>query len=85
MDTRGPRRWYTGADSKAITWLVVGVTFVISLRLGLYFWAGETENFLTDFDLLYHSAVNLTRGLNPYDHIPAHLHYRAVLPTSCRK
>lgn len=61
-------------------WLLAGFLFVAAVRLGLYAWANESASFITDFDLLYHSARNLTHGVNPYYAVPEHLRYPLFYP-----
>jgi hypothetical protein len=46
----------------------------------MYLWAHESTAFTTDFDLLYHSAVTLSDGINPYRSTPAHLKYPLFYP-----
>ena len=54
--------------------------FILAARVALYVLAGETTDFTTDFDLLYHSAVTLTDGTNPYRSTPSHLKYPLFYP-----
>lgn len=54
----------TGASRTAgVRWLAIALAFVLTFRLVLYF---LTPDFGTDFDLLYHAAEHLVRGVNPY-------------------
>jgi hypothetical protein len=61
-------------------YLAGALLFVLAARVALYVLAGETTGFTTDFDLLYHSAVTLTDGTNPYRSTPVHLKYPLFYP-----
>jgi hypothetical protein len=61
-------------------YLAGALLFVAALRVGLYVLAHETTAFTTDFDLLYHSAVTLADGTNPYRSTPDHLRYPLFYP-----
>jgi hypothetical protein len=61
-------------------YLAGALLFVLAARVALYVLAGETTDFTTDFDLLYHSAVALTEGTNPYRSTPTHLKYPLFYP-----
>jgi len=61
-------------------YLAGALLFILAARIALYVLAQETTEFTTDFDLLYHSAVTLTEGTNPYRSTPAHLKYPLFYP-----
>jgi hypothetical protein len=61
-------------------YLVGAFAFVAAVRVGLYLWAQESTAFTTDFDQLYHSAVILRDGGNPYRSPPPHLRYPFYYP-----
>lgn len=61
-------------------YLAGAFAFVAAVRIGLYLWAHESTAFTTDFDQLYHSAVALANGLNPYRSPPPHLKYPFFYP-----
>jgi hypothetical protein len=46
-----------------VRWLIIALAFVLGFRLVLYV---LMPDFGTDFDLLYHAAEHLVRGVNPY-------------------
>jgi hypothetical protein len=68
----------TGLDRRI--YLAGALLFILVARVALYVLAGETAEFTTDFDLLYHSAVTLTDGINPYRSPPTHLKYPLFYP-----
>lgn len=61
-------------------YLAGALLFVAALRVGLYVLAHESTAFTTDFDLLYHSAVSLTEGMNPYRSTLGNLRYPLFYP-----
>ena len=61
-------------------YLAGALLFILAVRVALYLLAQETTEFTTDFDLLYHSAVTLTDGTNPYRSTPTHLKYPLFYP-----
>ena len=61
-------------------WLILALLFVILARLGFFIWSGESAAFITDFDLLYHSAVSLRDGVNPYQAVPEQILYPLFYP-----
>jgi hypothetical protein len=68
----------TGTDRRI--YLAGALLFIASVRITLYALSNETAAFTTDFDLLYHSAVALMEGTNPYRSTPAHLRYPLFYP-----
>jgi hypothetical protein len=68
----------TGPDRRI--YLALALLFILVARVALYLLAHETTAFTTDFDLLYHSAVTLTDGTNPYRSTPSHLKYPLFYP-----
>lgn len=54
--------------------------FVAALRIGLYLLADESTAFTTDIDLLYHAAVSLRDGSNPYRSVPDYSRYPLFYP-----
>jgi hypothetical protein len=61
-------------------YLAGAFAFVAAVRVGLYLWAQESTGFTTDFDQLYHSAVIIRDGGNPYRSPPPHLRYPFYYP-----
>ena len=61
-------------------WLILALLFVVLARLGFFIWSGESAAFITDFDLLYHSAVSLRHGVNPYQAVPEQILYPLFYP-----
>jgi hypothetical protein len=61
-------------------YLAAAVVLVAVVRIGLYFWARESAEFLTDFDQLYKAGVILMDGGNPYRSITAQLRYPLFYP-----
>jgi hypothetical protein len=53
---------------------------VAGIRIWMYVWAQESASFTTDFDQLYHSAVTLLAGGNPYTWVPVHFRYPLFYP-----
>lgn len=54
----------TGRLGKSAYWIGT-IVFVLAVRVALYLWSQEDR---TDFDLLYHAAIQLLQGSNPYRH-----------------
>ena len=66
--------------TKRRLFLAAAFFFVAAVRIALFVWAQESAAFTTDFDLLYHSAITLVDGTNPYRSTPIHLKYPLFYP-----
>jgi hypothetical protein len=70
----------TRVEKRGRSWLILAFLFVLLARLGFFVWSSESAEFITDFDLLYHSAVSLTHGVNPYHAVPEQIRYPLFYP-----